>query len=140
LGGFYERRYAPKGLTVLVVSIPGVPPLTIGCIEPSQKLLPMNAWRFSWLGRVPHEKDPAYLVSGAGWVTLVDTFGLTPRLLGGQPMPAGRSPGPASAPAPPLYSKPRYAKAFHRLAIGYLAFCLLFMVALLVVAAVLHQW
>jgi len=56
------------------------------------------------------------------------------------PMPLPASPNSTSASAPPpLYSQPRYAKPFHRLAIGYLAFCVVFLVALLIVAAVLHQ-
>jgi hypothetical protein len=111
-------------------------------VEPSPKLLPRNGWLFSWVGSVPHEKDPAYLVSGSGWLTLVEKFGLTPQLQGSLPMPVQtRSPSstPASAP-PPLYSQPGYAKAFHRISIGYLAFCVLFMVTLIIVAAVLHQW
>src|SRR6185437_14372144 len=54
--GFYERRYAPEGLPVLVVSVPGAQRLTIGCIEPSPKLLPRNAWRFWWYGTVRRKR------------------------------------------------------------------------------------
>jgi hypothetical protein len=40
-----------------------------------------SASRFEWRGDVHREKSPDYLVSGADWLTLVEAFGLAPRLL-----------------------------------------------------------
>jgi hypothetical protein len=62
---------------VLVLGVPGLPPLTIAC--PMSPLT--SASRFEWHGEAPREKSPDYLVSGPDWLTLVETFGLTPRLL-----------------------------------------------------------
>jgi hypothetical protein len=140
IGGVYERRYVPNGLPILVVCVPGAKRLTIGCIEPSSRLLLRNGYRFSWRGTVPREKDPAYVVSGAGWVTLVDKFGLASELVDSQPMPPATEPPDSAAPAPPrLYSQPKYASVFQRISVGYLAFCVVFLVTLLIVAAVVHH-
>jgi hypothetical protein len=142
MGSYWDRRYAPKGLPVIVVNLPGVPQLTVGCIEPSQKLSRFG-WRFWWRERVAHVEDPEYLVSGPGWLTLVEKFGLASQLGGFEP-PAleDRLPSPTSAPAapPPLYTPSRYQKPLSRLAAGYFIFCVVFLVALLVLAAVLHQF
>ena len=60
------------------VSIPGMPPLTIGCRDTAMGL----DFRFSWPDNVPTEKARAdYEVSGTDWLTLVETFGLAPYLL-----------------------------------------------------------
>ena len=61
---------------VLVVGVPDLEPLTIGC---------PRSWfscdsRFAWRDKVPRSNAPDYLVSGADWPTLVQTFGLAPRL------------------------------------------------------------
>jgi hypothetical protein len=136
MGSYFERRYAPKGLPVLVVNIPGAQQLTIGCIEPAQKPLSTTGWRFAWRGTVPRESDPAFLVSGSGWLTLVERFGLASQLRGFEP-PASSTSG--SGP-PPLYTPPKYAKTFHRIGVAYFLFCVVFLVALLIIAAVLHQW
>lgn len=64
--------YRKDGLTtpLLVVGVPGFQPLTITCL----------GGRFSWRGNVSPEKAPAYTVSGADWLTLVEEFGLAPQL------------------------------------------------------------
>jgi hypothetical protein len=56
----------------LTMSIPGIPPLTVGCphIETPER-------RFSWSGSVLIVKDPpTYKLSAADWLTLVEKFGL----------------------------------------------------------------
>lgn len=56
---------------VMVIEIPGIQPLTIGCPRP-------HTWhsRFSWRGKVPPENKPAFVVSETDWLTLTNTFGL----------------------------------------------------------------
>jgi hypothetical protein len=68
--------YNYPGITGLVVCVPGVQPLTIGCLD-----LVGSQFRFSWHGDVtwPNER-PAYVVSGADLPTLAETFGLAPHL------------------------------------------------------------
>ncbi|OBF57460.1 hypothetical protein A5787_25090 [Mycobacterium sp. 852002-50816_SCH5313054-b] len=64
------------GVTGLVVCVPGVRPLTIGCLEASGSGL-----RFSWRGNVSTRNErPVYVVSGADWLTLAQIFGLAPRV------------------------------------------------------------
>ncbi|OBH01754.1 hypothetical protein A5696_13340 [Mycobacterium sp. E2699] len=60
----------------LAVSLLGAQPLTIGCLD-----LAGAGFRFSWRGDSswPNER-PAYVVSGADWLALVDKFGLTSQL------------------------------------------------------------
>jgi hypothetical protein len=54
------------------VSVPGVPPLTFGC-----SYLAVSGRRFSWSGRVLIVNEPpAYILSAADWLTLVEKFGL----------------------------------------------------------------
>jgi hypothetical protein len=56
----------------VAMSVPGVPPLTFGCPYPER-------WerRFSWSGSVLIVEDPpAYILSAADWLTLVEKFGL----------------------------------------------------------------
>jgi hypothetical protein len=72
-----SRSWQYAKTPVLVLSVPGLPPLTIGC--PMSPLT--SASRFEWRGDVHREKSPDYLVSGADWLTLVEAFGLAPRLL-----------------------------------------------------------
>jgi hypothetical protein len=67
----WEWHYAKT--PVLVVGVPGLPPLTIGCPFTS-------TYRFEWRGEVPRGTSPDYFVSGADWLTLVETFGLAPQL------------------------------------------------------------
>ncbi len=60
------------------VSIPGMPPLTIGCRDSVSGL----DFRFSWPDDVPIEAARAdYQVSGTDWLTLVEKFGLAPYLI-----------------------------------------------------------
>jgi len=142
MGGYFERKYAPKGLPILVVSVPGAPRLTIGCIEPGHKVMPPNAFRFSWSGTVPRENDPAYVASGGGWLTLVEKFGLTSRLAGSQTKAISQwSPSPTSASGPPpLYSQPKYAKVVRRVLVAGLAVFIAYFVVLIVIACMTHQW
>jgi len=59
------------------VSVPGMPPLTIGCRDSVSGL----DFRFSWPDNVPTEHARAdYEVSGTDWLTLVEKFGLAPYL------------------------------------------------------------
>jgi hypothetical protein len=54
------------------MSIPGRPPLTFGC-----RHLAVSGRRFSWSGTARIVKEPpAYILSAADWLTLVETFGL----------------------------------------------------------------
>jgi len=60
------------------LSVPGMPPLTIGSRDTATGL----DFRFSWPDNVPTEKARAdYEVSGTDWLTLVETFGLAPYVL-----------------------------------------------------------
>jgi DNA-binding beta-propeller fold protein YncE len=73
-------------MPVLVVGVPKSEPLTIGC--PDLSGAPQATWsgktklrhRFSWRGDVTPESEPAFAVSDADWLTLVEKFGLTPQL------------------------------------------------------------
>jgi len=57
----------------LAVCVPGVEPLTIGCLD-----LAGSDFRFSWRGRSPRRNErPAYVVSAADWLALVEKFGFT---------------------------------------------------------------
>jgi hypothetical protein len=65
----------------MVVPIPGMPPLTIGCRDYVGMQL-----RFSWRGDVSMQKEPAaYSVSGGDWLTLVQAFGLASYLEDARP-------------------------------------------------------
>ena len=71
---------------VLVVRVPGLQPLTIACGSTGPdagRWAWTGTWiyRFSWRGDVPREKPPAYYVSLAEWLTLVEKFGLAPYLI-----------------------------------------------------------
>jgi hypothetical protein len=70
--------YGEMGMTtpVLVVCVPGLKPLTIGC--PQSRI----SWqsRFSRRGKVPSEKEPEFIVSDGDWRALVEKFGLAPYL------------------------------------------------------------
>lgn len=60
----------------LAVCVPGINPLTIGCLD-----LVGSAFRFSWRGASTRSDErPAYVVSAADWLTLVEKFGLTSQL------------------------------------------------------------
>jgi DNA-binding beta-propeller fold protein YncE len=71
---------------VLVVQVADSQPLTIAC--PDWAGPPTTTWggttkmayRFAWRGEVPSEQEPAFVVSAADWLTLVEKFGLTTRL------------------------------------------------------------
>ncbi|OBA78076.1 hypothetical protein A9W99_03670 [Mycobacterium sp. 1164966.3] len=73
-------------LPVLVVRGPGVQPLSIGCLDgigvqgPRFSFNPKGQYRFGWRGEVAKTKEPAYWVSGADWLALVEKFGLTSQL------------------------------------------------------------
>lgn len=71
---------------VLVVRIGNSEPLTIAC--PDYAGAPQTTWggrtklvyRFGWRGDVPSEQEPAFVVSDADWLLLVEKFALTERL------------------------------------------------------------
>ncbi|OBG38851.1 hypothetical protein [Mycobacterium sp. E3198] len=71
---------------VLLVRVADSQPLTIGCPDLSGP--PQASWsgrtkltyRFSWRGDVRPEEEPAFVVSDVDWLTLVEKFGLAPRL------------------------------------------------------------
>ncbi|MGO9156283.1 hypothetical protein [Mycobacterium sp.] len=71
-GSTYDYPATPG----LAVCVPGVQPLTIGCLD-----LVGSQFRFSWRGHVtwPNER-PAYVVSGADLLTLTEKLGLTSQL------------------------------------------------------------
>jgi hypothetical protein len=89
-----KHRYRSRGartlqsLTapILVVGVPGVQPLSIGCLDrgvngPQYSYRPQGQFRFAWHDAVL-EGEPAYWASGADWLTLVAKFGLAPNLVG----------------------------------------------------------
>jgi len=64
--------YNYPAITGLVVCVPGVQPLTIGCLD-----MAGSGFRFSWRGDAPRlDERPAYVVSGADCQALAQTFGL----------------------------------------------------------------
>jgi hypothetical protein len=153
-----EYKYGSRRTTMpmLVVCVPGSQRLTVGCLEVVQGFVPTlrsvssknAAYRFSWRGTVPPEKDPAYFVSGADWLTLVEKFGLAPQLEDSEPTPtqAGSS-SSTSTPAsgsrsheelptlpPPLYSQPRYARVTRSITKVYLIVCVAFVVILIILS------
>jgi hypothetical protein len=128
-----ERKLPRLGvyaLPILVVCIPGVQRLTIGCMDGPTRFL-QGGYRYSWRDTVPREKAPAYYISGTGWVTLVETFGLTPQLEDSQPA------GP-----PPWYQQPRGQKILRRMVIGWLVFgvvaCVVIPICIAIVSHILH--
>jgi sugar lactone lactonase YvrE len=89
---------------VLVVGVPNSEPLTVGCPDfagPPQSTRSGKtklSYRFAWRGEVPAEQEPAYVVSDPDWLTLVEKFGLAPRLedkARTAPDAAGTTPGAA---------------------------------------------
>jgi hypothetical protein len=129
----------------VIVNIPGAEPLTICCMEPARNLFTRRGWRFSWRDAVPHDEEPAYAVSGAGWLVLVGKFGLAPQMEDSDPAQARPSDASASTGSSttstdqPLYSQPRGAKFFRTVAVGWAAVCLTFLVILLVLLFSLHS-
>ncbi|OBK57962.1 hypothetical protein A5656_00130 [Mycobacterium gordonae] len=91
---------------VLVVRVANSQTLTIGC--PDFAAAPQASWsgrtkltfRFSWRGDVPLVDEPAFVVSDADWLTLVDKFGLTPQLEDKAEAGAARVPGGAPLAGP----------------------------------------
>jgi hypothetical protein len=89
-----KRKYAgttgsggPVTLPILVMGVPGVQPLSIGCLDrgvrgPEDSYRAQGQYRFSWRDAVPEGPEPAYWASGADWLTLVAKFGLAPNLAG----------------------------------------------------------
>lgn len=71
----------PKPSPVLVVCVPGVEPMPIGCRE-FRAALDFSS-RFTWRGAVPERVNrPAdYSVAAGDWLLLVDKLGLTPQLV-----------------------------------------------------------
>jgi hypothetical protein len=71
-----EYNYWGMTTPVLVVCVPGVQPLTIGCPQTRA------SWqsRFAWRGGVSSEREPEFMVSDGDWRALVEEFGLAPCL------------------------------------------------------------
>jgi hypothetical protein len=72
-------------LPILVVCVPGVQPLSIGCLDrgvnrPQYSYRSQGQYRFSWRGAAPEDTEPDYCASGADWLTLVAKLGLAPNL------------------------------------------------------------
>jgi hypothetical protein len=127
-----ESKYHPQlqgvfALPVLVVCIPGVQRLTIGCMDAATRFL-QGGYRYSWRGTVPREKEPAYFVSGAGLLTLAEKLGLAPQLEDSHPA------GP-----PPWYQQPRGQKILRWMVIGGLTFCAAFTVILTILLLIFHH-
>jgi hypothetical protein len=60
----------------LTMSVPGLPPLTFGCPH-----IQSSGRRFSWSGSVLIvNQPPAYIISAADWLTLVEVLGLAANL------------------------------------------------------------
>lgn len=82
-------RIGPMTTPVLIVTVPGTRQFTIGC--PNLDGAPLYTltgktklhYRFSWVGEVAVKEEPAFVVSDPHWLTLVDKFGLAPRLADG---------------------------------------------------------
>jgi hypothetical protein len=81
-----RRRYGPSYKNpppspVLVLCVPGVEPMPIGCQE-HRATLDFSS-RFAWRDKVPDRVNrPAdYSVAAGDWLLLVDAFGLTPSLV-----------------------------------------------------------
>jgi sugar lactone lactonase YvrE len=89
---------------VLVVRVANSQPLTIGC--PDWAGPPQATWsgstkltyRFAWRGEVPAEDEPAFVVSDADWLTLVERFGLAPQLADRARADATAAPAPGGTP------------------------------------------
>jgi len=75
-GGLFGRAYTRP---LLVVSVPGLPPLTI--TPAAMSGYPIQ-YRFSWRGTVAKAKNPDHAVTEAEFRTLVGKFGLAPYLEG----------------------------------------------------------
>lgn len=147
----HERKYPRIGvitLPVLVVSIVGMRRLTIGCMEPKQAF-GAAGYRFSWRGRVLAEGEPAYVVAGAGWLTLVEKLGLATQLQDSEPASSGPASSGATAasqganhreqPPAPLYAQSRTARFMRSMMIGWLVFCLAFMGVAVILGVVFHH-
>jgi hypothetical protein len=96
----YPGSSASGGLSatmpILVVGVPGVQPLTIGCLDrgvngPQYSYSAHGQYRFAWrdictplMGwcEVSEAVEPDYWTSGADWLTLVAKFGLAQNLAG----------------------------------------------------------
>jgi hypothetical protein len=83
MSGSWKVNYVEPAL---VISIPGMAPLTIGCRDETD---PFGTWvwgtrqfprRYSWSGNVASERATDFVVSGADWLTLVEKFGLAQHL------------------------------------------------------------
>jgi hypothetical protein len=131
LGAYRVRRYAPKGVPILVVCVPGAQRLTIGCQQHSQGSGANGVYHFWWHDTVPQEKNLGYFACGERWLTLVEKLGLAPQLGHSQPRPGHRT---------PWYQQPRGQKVLRWVVVGWLAFCVVFVVTLIILGVVFHQF
>jgi hypothetical protein len=123
-------RLGVIALPILVVCIPGVQRLTIGCMDGVTRFGQIG-YRYSWRDTVPQDKEPAYYVSGTGLSTLAEKFGLSPQLEDSHPA------GPS-----PWYQQPRGQKILRRMVIGGLVFgvvaCVVIPICIAIVSHILR--
>ena len=76
------KRGIGRTMPVLIVRVPGLQPLTIGCDENIgfRWSTSASSLRFWWRGNVPWVTTPVYRTLGGDWLTLVENFGLAPYL------------------------------------------------------------
>jgi hypothetical protein len=65
---------------LLALHVPGLRPLRIGP-RPMDRAWGRPRFRYGWRGRVRGHKEPAYEVTEAEWLTLVEKFGLGTRVV-----------------------------------------------------------
>lgn len=77
-----HSRWSSMKVPILVLGIPGMQRLAIGCVDlPANLFRNRGRYRFSWRGGAQREdKDPAYWVTGSEFRALVEKFGLVPHL------------------------------------------------------------
>ena len=76
------KRDSGNTQPVLMVRVPGLQPLTIGCAARigTPRWPDASSLRFWWRGKVPWVRTPAYVTAAPDWLTLVESFGLAPYL------------------------------------------------------------
>ncbi len=76
-----DRDDTRTTMPVVIVSVPGSRPLSIGCLESCDTAgVGSDDLRFWWRGTVPWVRPPAYVAWNADWRALVKNVGLAPYL------------------------------------------------------------
>ena len=84
--GYGIVDFTGQRMPVLVIDVPGLPSLNLGCLAPGMPPEKARRNQFytgtpSWRSPVPAAKRyPAYVATDADWLTLVEEFGLNPQL------------------------------------------------------------